>query len=252
MHCQQLLIHSRSEAMTKGNKLLSELRMMLQSNADPERKIGQERYFKGTIRSHGIPMPVVLKIGRTYLQKLKPASKEDIFQSCEDLWRSGNFEESIIACHWSRYPHKNYTAGDMKIFERWVSKYVGNWASCDTFCNHTVAMLLERFPGQVGELKKWAKSKNRWMRRAAAVSLIVPAKKGMFTGNILDIASILLEDEDDMVQKGYGWLLKVAWEAQPAALYAFVSAHKARMPRTALRYAIEKWPASQRRAALAA
>jgi 3-methyladenine DNA glycosylase AlkD len=166
------------------------------------------------------------------------------------LWQSGNFEESIIACHWSRYPHKAYVASDIKVFERWVSRYVGNWASCDTFCNHTVGMLLERFPGQVQVLKKWAKSRNRWMRRAAAVSLIVPAKKGMFTADILDIAAILLEDEDDMVQKGYGWLLKVAWEAQPTALYAFVSAQKARMPRTALRYAIEKWPAGRRAEAL--
>lgn len=236
--------------MTKGNDLLKELRTMLRSNADLERKIGQERYFKGTIRSHGIPMPVVLKIGRTFLQKLKPASKKEIFTLCEELWKSGNFEESIIACHWSRYPKKEYVPADMKVFERWVRNNVGNWASCDTFCNHTVAMLLEKFPNQLPVLKKWARSRNRWMRRAAAVSLIVPAHKGLFLEHVLEIATILLEDKDDMVQKGYGWMLKVAWDAHPGELYTFIAAHKDRMPRTALRYAIEKWPPAQRAIAM--
>lgn len=250
MHCQHVLIHKRFEAMTKGNELLNDLRATLQSNADPERKIGQERYFKGTIRSHGIPMPVVLKTGRTFLQKLKPASKVEIFQLCEELWKSGNFEESIIACHWSRYPKKEYVPADMKVFERWVSKYVGNWASCDTFCNHTVAMLLEKFPEKIEVLKKWTRSRNRWMRRAAAVSLIKPASKGLFTEDVLDIAALLLEDKDDMVQKGYGWMLKVAAARRPQALYEFVMANRDRMPRTALRYAIEKWPPAQRAKAM--
>lgn len=238
------------DLMSKHDETLAQLRAMLQANADPERRIGQERYFKGTIRSLGIPMPVVLKIARAFGKEVKSRPKTEIFRLCESLWKSGNFEESIIACHWSRYPKKEYASTDMKVFAHWVRDYVGNWASCDTFCNHTVAMLVEKFPGQLPALKTWARSRNRWMKRAAAVSLIVPASKGLFTGDILDIAEILLEDDDDMVQKGYGWLLKVAWEAQPAALYAFVAAHKNRMPRTALRYAIEKWPERRRKEAL--
>jgi 3-methyladenine DNA glycosylase AlkD len=182
--------------------------------------------------------------------KLKPASKEQIFSLCEELWKSGNFEESIIACLWSRYPQKYYTATDMKVFERWISQYVGNWASCDTFCNHSVAMLVEKFPAKIAVLKKWALSGNRWMRRAAAVSLIIPAKKGMFTEDILDIATLLLEDKDDMVQKGYGWMLKEAYAKQPQVLYDFVMVNRNRMPRTALRYAIEKWPPALRTEAM--
>ena len=233
-----------------GEKLLRSLREALLTLEDPVRRVGQAKYFKDTIQSLGIPMPEVLKIAREFGKEVRPWPKAEVFRLCESLWKSGNFEESIIACHWSRYPKKEYASTDMKIFAHWVRDYVGNWASCDTFCNHTVAMLVERFPGQLTALKTWARSRNRWMRRAAAVSLIVPARKGLFTADILDIAAILLEDEDDMVQKGYGWLLKVAWEGQPAPLYAFVSAHKQRMPRTALRYAIEKWPAVRRKEAL--
>jgi 3-methyladenine DNA glycosylase AlkD len=233
-----------------GDKLLRSLREALLTLEDPVRRVGQVRYFKETIQSLGIPMPEVLKVARAFGKEVKARPKAEVFRLCESLWKSGNFEESIIACHWSRYPKEAYASADMKIFAHWVGDYVGNWASCDTFCNHTVGMLVEKFPGQLPALKKWARSGNRWMRRAAAVSLIVPARKGLFTSDILDIAEILLEDKDDMVQKGYGWMLKVAWEAQPAALYAFVSAHKKRMPRTALRYAIEKWPEGRRKDAL--
>ena len=80
------------------------------------------------------------------------------------------------------------------------------------------------------------------MRRAAAVSLIVPARKGYFITEILDIATILLKDEDDMVQKGYGWMLKAASQSHQHHVFDFVMSKKAMMPRTALRYAIEKMP----------
>ena len=80
------------------------------------------------------------------------------------------------------------------------------------------------------------------MRRASAVSLIVPARKGLFLTDILEIADILLLDKDDMVQKGYGWMLKSAGEAYQNQVFDYVMKNKATMPRTSLRYAIEKMP----------
>ena len=80
------------------------------------------------------------------------------------------------------------------------------------------------------------------MRRAAAVSLIIPARKGKFLKEILELADILLTDPDDMVQKGYGWMLKVASQSHQHEIYNYVIGNKKIMPRTALRYAIEKMP----------
>ena len=80
------------------------------------------------------------------------------------------------------------------------------------------------------------------MKRASAVSLIIPAKNGKFLNDVFQIADILLLDKDDMVQKGYGWMLKVASQAHEKEVFEYVLAHKASMPRTALRYAIEKMP----------
>jgi 3-methyladenine DNA glycosylase AlkD len=149
-------------------------------------------------------------------------------------------EESFIACNWSYYLHEEYKKNDWIVFKRWLEKYVSNWASCDTLCNHTIGSFLEMYPSYVSELKKWAKSKNRWMRRGAAVSLIVPAKKGLFLKDIFEISEILLLDKDDLVQKGYGWMLKAASQAHEKEVFDFVITHKQTMPRTALRYAIEK------------
>jgi 3-methyladenine DNA glycosylase AlkD len=72
------------------------------------------------------------------------------------------------------------------------------------------------YPEFIEELKKFAVSENRWMRRAAAVSLIIPARKGMFLDDIFRISDILLEDKDDLVQKGYGWMLKAASRGKSA------------------------------------
>lgn len=96
-----------------------------------------------------------------------------------------------------------------------------------------------------------ARSDNRWTRRASAVSLIIPARKGKFLNEIFEIADILLQDKDDLVQKGYGWMLKAASESNQEAVFEYVIRNKAAMPRTALRYAIEKMPGDLKSKAMA-
>jgi 3-methyladenine DNA glycosylase AlkD len=109
---------------------------------------------------------------------------------------------------------------------------------------------VEKFPEYVHRLEEWAKSENRWVRRASAVTLILPARKGMFLKEILEIADSLLEDRDDLVQKGYGWMLKEASRLHQKEVFDYVMRKKAAMPRTALRYAIEKMPAELRQRAM--
>jgi len=151
-------------------------------------------------------------------------------------------EESFIACSWSYGVNKQYIEDDFLVFERWLNEYVTNWASCDTFCNHTIGTFLEMFPAYIEKLKEWAQSENRWVRRASAVSLIIPAKKGFFKNDIFIIADKLLLDTDDLVQKGYGWMLKSTCNNYDEEVYQYVLSKREIMPRTALRYAIEKMP----------
>jgi len=117
-------------------------------------------------------------------------------------------------------------------------------------CNHTVGSFLDMYPEFVESLKNWAQSENRWMRRGSAVSLIIPAREGRFHKQCLEIAKLLLQDEDDLVQKGYGWLLKAASEYDQDLIFDFVMKNKNIMPRTALRYAIEKMPDELRKKAM--
>jgi 3-methyladenine DNA glycosylase AlkD len=88
------------------------------------------------------------------------------------------------------------------------------------------------------------------MKRASAVSLIVPARRRKFLHDVLEIADILLQDKDDMVQKGYGWMLKAASQAHQQAVFEYVMRNKTVMPRTALRYAIEKMPGELKKRAM--
>ncbi len=229
---------------------LTKLQNQLQQNADVKTKESGQRFFKETIKMHGVKTATVSKIGKEAFKEIKNESKEKIFSLCEKLWQSGYMEETFIACNWSYNVWKQYEKKDFFVFEKWIKKYINNWASCDTFCNHTVGKFIEMFPEYLSELKKWTKSKNRWVKRASAVSLIVPARKGQFLKDIFEISDHLLLDPDDMVQKGYGWLLKVASQIHQQEIFDYVMKNKAVMPRTSLRYAIEKMPSTLKKKAM--
>lgn len=221
---------------------LLDIRKKLKENADERTKISSQRFFKEVHTFYGVKGALVHKISKEIYKEIKHLGKEDVFGLCEELWKSGIMEETIVACNLSYYKRMDYEPVDFELFKRWIGSYINNWASCDTFCNHTVGAFIEMYPDYLGELMKFTRSENRWMRRAAAVSLIVPAKKGMFLNTVFRIADSLLMDQDDMVQKGYGWMLKVTSHSHQQEVFDYVMKNKSVMPRTALRYSIEKMP----------
>lgn len=223
--------------------IVEKIRSELISNADEKTRIQGEKFFKGDIKIYGLKSALVYQIGKKYYKSLPDKNKKVIFGFCDELWESGYMEEIGIACEWSYNVSKQYEPEDFIIFEKWVNRYVANWAACDGLCNHTVGTFIEMYPSYIKELKRWAHSKNRWVKRASAVTFIVPARKGLFLDDIFEIADILHSDPDDMVQKGYGWMLKAASQAHQEKVFEYVMARKATMPRTSLRYAIEKMPA---------
>jgi 3-methyladenine DNA glycosylase AlkD len=237
---------------------LSHIRQELIHSIDKDNAASVEHFFKeGEVaKYHGVKTAEVHRIAKAAFQTIKDYPKQNVFELCEELWKSGYLEEASVACFWSDSLHKKYEPADFAVFEHWLDSYVNNWASCDTLCNHTIGEFVMMYPDYVSELKKWAKSPNRWMRRGAAVTLIIPARKGLFLNDMLEIADILLTDKDDLVQKGYGWMLKAASmsetfvkgsdevkKAHLRAVFDYVMKNKPLMPRTALRYAIEKMPA---------
>jgi len=233
--------------------IIQEVRGELKKHIDLEYKESVKRFFKEDqeISHYGVRTPVVRKIAKLSFKKIKDKSKDEIFQLCQDLLQSGLAEERAIASIWASYLKDQYSRDDFPFFKSWLKKYVKNWGACDSLCCFVLGPFVLKFPEYMDELKKWTESKNRWERRAAAVSMIVPVKKREYLSDTFEIADLLLFDEDDMVQKGYGWLLKVASNTFPDEVFQYVMKHKATMPRTALRYSIEKMSADRKKKAMA-
>jgi 3-methyladenine DNA glycosylase AlkD len=222
--------------------IVDEVRRELAENADEKVRVSTQRFFKEAVVTYGVKSAVVAAIAKRAFTRIKCRPKKEIFTLCEEFWRSGRLEEGGVACAWAYGMRKQYLPEDFPVFERWVDDYLDNWASCDTLCTHTLGAFIERYPEFVESLKSWTRSPNRWKKRAAAVSLVMPARKGLFLADILEIAECLLADSDDLVQKGYGWMLKVASQTHRSEVFAYLVSRKDVMPRTAFRYALEKMP----------
>lgn len=222
--------------------VIAQIRQELHRLADPELQKTSRRFFKEEIRCYGIKTATVIAIAKKYWKEIGNRPKQEIFALCEELYRSEYMEESFIVSNWAYALSGRYERDDLIVFRYWINTHITNWASCDGFCNHTMGDFIKEFPEYIEELKTWTQSPNRWMRRAAAVSLIIPAKHGKFPEESIAIADLLLTDQDDMVQKGYGWLLKEASRKHTDAVFRYVMKNKKQMPRTALRYAIELMP----------
>ncbi|MBP1928907.1 3-methyladenine DNA glycosylase AlkD [Methanolinea mesophila] len=230
--------------------VIAAIRTELAEHADPEIRKSSQRFFREEITSYGMKTATVEKIAKKYWKEVKSREKEEIFSLCEELYRSGYIEESFIVSTWAHLLSDRFEPEDLAVFSRWIDTWITNWASCDGFCNHAVGDFMMRYPDRVGALYRWARSPNRWMRRAACVSLIVPAKRGQFLNEAFALADIVLTDPDDMVRKGYGWLLKEASRKHQQEVFEYVVRNRAVMPRTALRYAIELMPKEMRAEAM--
>jgi 3-methyladenine DNA glycosylase AlkD len=224
------------------NPILSQIRKDLKAATDQKTQKSFQRFFKEQVKYYGVKTETVGKIANKYWPRIKTWDKEAIFALCEELYGSEYTEEAFIVAFWLPNYIDYLEPSDLATFRRWIEKYINNWAKCDGLCNHTIGDLVQKYPQTIVGVKSWAKSENRWLKRASAVSLIVPAKKGLFLQDALEICDMLLTDGDDMVQKGYGWLLKEESRKHQKEVFDYVVKNRKVMPRTALRYAIELMP----------
>ncbi len=168
--------------------ILGKVRRELKDASDEKTRQSGMRFFKEAVSLYGVRSVDVRRIAKDSFDAIKGRTKSEIFELCDGLWQSGQMEETFIACEWSHKLNRQYTPEDFLIFGKWVHKYLNNWASCDTLCNHTIGDFVQMYPDYLVELKKWSFSDNRWVRRASAVSLIVPARRGKFLPDIFEIA----------------------------------------------------------------
>ncbi len=234
-----------------SNKILRTLLGEIAAHDKPENRHNYQRFHKEKLKQpEGLNATTLRIISKQCFKSLEEAPVDDILSIGDDLLASGERYMRFFAFDWALKVKKEYRPKHFKLFEAWLKKYVDNWGACDHLCTGPIGNLVYQFPEVATKIHPWTKSRNRWQRRAAAVSLIVPVRNGELLSDVFWTADILLKDTDDMVQKGYGWMLKEATSEFPAEVFAYVMKNKREMPRTALRYAIEKLPPAKRKEAM--
>ncbi len=222
----------------------------LKDKIDHDYKENSKSFSKSNYQSYGVRTPDVRKIAKKYWKRIKRQPKNKILDLTEDLLDSSISEQQTIAFSWAFSLKSKLKPTDYERFYAWIRQYVDTWFKCDDFCTHAVGYLVYKYPRLSNHLVEWTDSHNRWVKRAAAVSLIYSLRRKEQLDLAFELAEKLLLDEDDMVQKGYGWMLKEASNTWLHKVFEFVLEHKDEMPRTALRYAIEKLPENKRQEAM--
>jgi 3-methyladenine DNA glycosylase AlkD len=133
-------------------------------------------------------------------------------------------------------------------YRKHVPRYVNSWDLVDTSAAQIVGAYLEK--RDRGPLYELARSASLWERRVAIIATFGYIRQRSFT-DTLAIAELLLADREDLIHKAVGWMVREVGKRDLAALERFLRKHHAAMPRTMLRYAIEKLPERRRKAYLA-
>jgi 3-methyladenine DNA glycosylase AlkD len=226
------------------------LRRELKAVATPERAVGAARYFKTGPGEYGegdvflgVTVPDLRRIVRRY-KALSLDEVEKLLAAKEHEVRSAALLVLVA----------QYEAGDAaarrQILDLYLrnTQYINNWDLVDCSCREIVGAHL--LTGSRKLLTKLAKSKSLGERRIAMISTMTLVRQGDLD-DALRIAELLLDDRHDLIHKAVGWVLREVGDADRPALLAFLKKHYVRVPRTALRYAIEHFPTEERKKILA-
>ena len=234
------------------NDLLAEISAEFDRLANPQSAASAQFFFKDqNVAMHGLTAPQIERVARDVYPRVKKMSTVDRDRLCTALWDIGQYEGGALVCYVYRRFAKQCGAREFALFTRWLDRYVDNWAHTDGLSLWLLGASIANDPSLIDKLDSWTRSKNRWKRRAAAVALVYSAKRGEHTGAILRAATPLIEDEEDMVQKGVGWLLKETYPKKPAEVVRFLLARRTKTTRLVLRYAAEKMTAADKARVLA-
>jgi 3-methyladenine DNA glycosylase AlkD len=138
---------------------------------------------------------------------------------------------------------------EFRLLESWLPR-ISNWSDHDALVHYLIASMVVAKPARASRVFHWAKSRNHWFRRAACVALIQGTRRKMFFSEITRLSGALLSDEDDMVQKGLGWLLRETAKADAQRSVPYLTSIRKRAPRLVLRTACETLPLAKRKAIL--
>lgn len=206
------------------------------------------RFFKTGIGQYGegdqflgVTVPQVRQVAKKHFDAVV---EKDIVSLLHSPFHEARLIGLIILCHKFK---KDFKKGDGK---KWVDVYldnidcVNNWDLVDTSAPYILGVWLEEKDKKL--LYSFAKSKSLWKQRISIISTFHFIKIGELD-DTLQLAEILLDHEHDLIHKAVGWMLRESWKRNPREVEKFISLHVSTMPRTMLRYAIEKMPDAKRK-----
>ncbi len=190
----------------------------------------------------------IRKLSAKLYKKVENKSIENVLSLCGELLEEHSWALGVIAFDWAYRVKKQYSEDTYYTFYSWLKKYVRGWGDCDDFCTHAFGELLRKYKTLFAKITEWTKDKDFWVRRASAVILIPSILHKDYKGiEPLKISDMLMSDEHELVQKGYGWMLKSLSQVDMDAVKEYLKANHERIPRTAYRYALEKFDSADRK-----
>ncbi len=189
----------------------------------------------------------IRRLSSKLFRELEDKTIENVLSICEELLEQHSWALGIIAFDFAYRVKNQYTEATYDTFYLWLKKYIRGWGDCDDFCTHAFGELLRQNKNLFSKVILWTKDADFWVRRASAVILIPCILKNDYEGiNPFVISDNLLEDEHDLVLKGYGWMLKCLSTVNRDCVEIYLRQNYQIMPRVAFRYALEKFDKNAR------
>ncbi len=229
----------------------SQIRRVLKDGGSADHAAGVQWFFKEEIRSHGWYTAALRKAALQFRRDIvRQHGMDFLLQVADKLFSGRNLEEKVLAVFLLEKQTKNFGDNEFQLFSSWLDR-VTSWADHDALVHDLLAPMVAAESARCRQVFHWAKSQNRWRRRAACVALIRGTRERQFFAEIVRLSNQLLHDEDDMVQKGLGWLLRETTKADPKRTMPYLmKIRKKKAPRLVLRTACETLSLRRRRRVL--
>jgi 3-methyladenine DNA glycosylase AlkD len=232
--------------------IAAHIRRVLKDGGSAPHAEGAQWFFKEEIKSHGWRTADLRKVAIRFRRTIiRERGLDFLLKVTDRLFRGRNLEEKVCAVLMLEKIVDQFGDDEFQRFETWLGR-ITTWADHDGLVHYLIGPMVVAKPSRTRNVFVWAKSPNRWHRRAACVALIQGTRRKMFFRQIVRLSKILLRDEDDMVQKGLGWLLRETAKHNTAKTIPFLLTISSSAPRLVLRTACETLAASTRAKILAA
>ena len=232
--------------------LAAHIRRVLKDGGSVPHAEGVQKFFKEEIKSRGWHTAEMRRVAvRIRRSIVKEAGLDFLVQVADKLFRGPVLEEKIFAVLLLEKLPAKFGDAEFRQFEAWLDR-LSSWADHDALVHYLIAPMIAAKPVRKDRPFRWAQSPKRWHRRAACVAFIQGTRRGLFFPEIVRLSNSLLEDEDDMVQKGLGWLLRETAKADPKRTVPYLIKIRGRAPRLVLRTACETLTPSLRKKILSA